>query len=744
MPGEEGPFAYGGLQVGIKDGLILLGLGFLIFALCWPLLSVDSTSQAALAPGDLTLYYYPLIAYTVERLQEGRFPLWNPYVLGGFPHLAELQTQALYPLTWLAALICWEESLSYRAFAGLVIAHLILAAWGAYGFFRWLMRDRAAGAFGAVAWGVSGYITGYPIQAPPILGAATWLPWLLWTAGRALTGQRFWRRNGVAAAFLWAMVFLAGFPQKALYVYGIALAFGVACVLSQPVQQRRRAWKTGILIVGCGTLMASVQLLPSAELAAFAERLEWPFHYQATSFEVWDLLGILWPHLANWSPLYVGVPVLLAGLLLEKQDPRGPRSAALWTGIGFAGILLSLGKESGFFPALVHLFPILGVFRNQERAALIVAWALVVLGTLGWKGAVYPARRRGVGIALGILGAILAGFFLWVQAQPVSEWPRLHRWLSYALWPWGIGGLAWLLLGRWPRTRWALIGLLALDLGSVAWRTAIQTHWVWAPPESLVRPPISPEQIPERAKGHRIDTRGHLTGGWPALVGLEDLHGVVGLVGRFLVPFREQVPGERVWALMGVGCYVWREDEPPIPFPSERVASLPGHNHPLHFECLQEPFPRYRLVYESIAFDDETAIRALRDGQFDPLRVVILDRPWSVEPSVSLPLSPTIRVLFWSPEDVQLQVQTPRSGFLVVGDPWYPGWYARVDGQPAPVLRAYTALRAVPLSAGEHVVWLYYRPLSFRLGGILSLLSLGVLFIWAFWPRLRFWFLRRC
>lgn len=719
----------------VKDGLILLALGGLILTLYWPLWTTDPTAEAALAPGDLTIYYYPLVAYTIQQIQRGLLPLWNPYVLGGFPHLAELQTQTLYPLTWVVALICGGEPLSYRAFAGFVIAHLILAAWGAYGFFRWLVRDRGAGAFGAVAWGLSGYLTGYPIQAPTILGTGTWLPWLLWMMGMALTGGRFHRRNGVAAALLWAIVFLAGFPQTALYVYGIGLAFGVACILSRPALQRRKAWMTGLIIVGCGTLMTSAQLLPSTDVASVSERLGWPFPYRATGVEIWDLLGIVWPHLANWSPLYVGIPVLLTGLLMKRPESKGPRSVALWTGIGFAGILLSLGRESSVYPTLVHLLPILGVFRNQERAALIIAWALVVLGTLGWQGTVNAERRRTAGIALEIFGALLMGFFFWVQAQPLSEWPRLHRWLSAALWPWAMGCLAWFLLGRWPHTRWWLVGLLALDLGSVAWRTAMQTHWVWASPEQVTRPPISPEWIPERAKEHRIDTRGHLTGNWPALTGLEDLHGDLTFVHRSFARFREEVPGERVWALMGVGCYVWREDEPPIPFPSERVASLPGRDRPLHFECLYEPFPRYRLVYESIAFDDETAMRALKDGQFDPLQVVILDRPWPVHSSVSLPLSPTIQVLSRKPEELQFLVQTPRPGFLIVGDPWFPGWRAMVDQRPTPVLRAYTALRAVPVAAGEHIVRLYYRPFSFRLGGILSLLSFGALIGWGFWPR---------
>lgn len=728
------------LRTGISDGLILLGLGALIFAIYWPLLTKDPVAQAALAPGDLTVFYYPLIAYAVEQLQKMHLPLWNPCVLGGFPHLAELQTQVLYPINWLVALISLGRRLSYQGFAGVLIFHLIWAAWGAYGFFRWLIRDRAIGAFGAVAWGLSGYLTGYPIQAPPILSAAAWLPWLVWMTGRALTGKHP-RRNGFVAALTWALVFLAGFPQTSLYIYGITLAFGVACIVSQPAEQRRSAWITGLVIVVSGSVLTSAQLLPALEAALFSERLNWPFHSRATGFEVWDLLGIFWPHLANWSPLYVGIPVLLTGFVLGKSEDSILRRKALWMGIGIAGILLSIGKESVFYPAIVHFLPIWSVFRNQERAALVVSWALIVLGVLGWQGTMIPSRQRIVGIIWGSMGALLVFLFFWIQAQPISEWSRLHRWLSHALWPWIVGGISWLLLRDWPLTRWWLVILLSLDLGSVAWRTALQTHWVWQSPEQVAYPPILSAWIPPEKKGYRVDTRGHLTGDWPALEGIEDLHGHLTFTNRFFYRFRNEVPGERVWKLMGVGCYIWQEGEFPIPFSAHRVVSLPKGDHLLHFECLDEPFPRYRLIYDSIAFDDDAAIRAMRDGQFDPLKVVILDRPWHFQSAASAPVSPRIQILSRNPEEILLQVRTPQAGFLVVGDVWYPGWRAMVDRQPAPVLRAYTALRAVPLTAGDHIVRLYYQPLSFQLGLALSSLSLCALVVWITWPSL-FPFLR--
>jgi hypothetical protein len=55
-------------------------------------------------------------------------------------------------------------------------------------------------------------------------------------------------------------------------------------------------------------------------------------------------------------------------------------------------------------------------------------------------------------------------------------------------------------------------------------------------------------------------------------------------------------------------------------------------------------------------------------------------------------------------------VVSDRPALLIVADNWFPSWRARVDGgEEMDVLRAYHALRAVPVPAGEHTVEMYYR-----------------------------------
>jgi O-antigen/teichoic acid export membrane protein len=67
------------------------------------------------------------------------------------------------------------------------------------------------------------------------------------------------------------------------------------------------------------------------------------------------------------------------------------------------------------------------------------------------------------------------------------------------------------------------------------------------------------------------------------------------------------------------------------------------------------------------------------------------------------------------------------SGVLVLADVMFPGWMASVDGVSTPVLRTDALFRGVELGPGEHTVILEYRPLSFRVGTLLSAIALAIL-----------------
>ncbi len=82
---------------------------------------------------------------------------------------------------------------------------------------------------------------------------------------------------------------------------------------------------------------------------------------------------------------------------------------------------------------------------------------------------------------------------------------------------------------------------------------------------------------------------------------------------------------------------------------------------------------------------------------------------------------------------ISLTVSTPADGYLVLSEVYYPGWQATVDGQPAPILRANYAFRAVRLGPGHHTVVMSFSPPSWYIGLAVSGLTVLCLIGYVGW-----------
>jgi hypothetical protein len=118
--------------------------------------------------------------------------------------------------------------------------------------------------------------------------------------------------------------------------------------------------------------------------------------------------------------------------------------------------------------------------------------------------------------------------------------------------------------------------------------------------------------------------------------------------------------------------------------------------------------PRARLVGAATVRSDEEAVAYMLSDAFDPAREAVLAEPSPIELDGAEP-SGTVTWRTRTPNELVLSVSTERPALLVVADNWFPAWHATVDGEEAPVLRAYHTLRAVPVLAGEHEVVMRYR-----------------------------------
>ncbi len=143
---------------------------------------------------------------------------------------------------------------------------------------------------------------------------------------------------------------------------------------------------------------------------------------------------------------------------------------------------------------------------------------------------------------------------------------------------------------------------------------------------------------------------------------------------------------------------------------------------PIRVFRVEEPLPRSYVAEGIRIVPDGDSLAALVDPGFDFRREVLLAEGLSPRPAQA-DSAGECRVVSYLPDRVRLEVSARRAAVVVLLDSFDPGWKAWVDGEPAPVLRANVAFRAVPVPAGVHRVEMRYRPRALSLGIAVSALT---------------------
>jgi hypothetical protein len=137
------------------------------------------------------------------------------------------------------------------------------------------------------------------------------------------------------------------------------------------------------------------------------------------------------------------------------------------------------------------------------------------------------------------------------------------------------------------------------------------------------------------------------------------------------------------------------------------------------------------LVHQVEVYPPSTLLERLNSPDLDPRSTVLLEQ--SPPCQLDAPTGPeNVHFSRRGNNQLEIQVRASSGGVLVIGEVFYPGWQARLDGQPVPLLRADYALRAVCVPAGEHRITLKFAPSSLRIGAGITL-CFFLLVCWAVW-----------
>lgn len=184
----------------------------------------------------------------------------------------------------------------------------------------------------------------------------------------------------------------------------------------------------------------------------------------------------------------------------------------------------------------------------------------------------------------------------------------------------------------------------------------------------------------------------------------------------------------RLLALLNVDTII--SDTPTQPWPVINEANG------VTLQAVPNPRPRAYFVNQAIYVNDESeAVDKIIAPEFDPAQEVVIIKFSDVAQPVDQPTVAEVssaRIVAETSNYVQIEVDAPTDGFVILTDTYYPGWQAVVDDQASTVWQANLAFRAVAVEAGSHTIDLIYRPQTFTFGlwtTIVVCLIIGVVMI---------------
>jgi hypothetical protein len=467
-----------------------------------------------------------------------------------------------------------------------------------------------------------------------------------------------------------------------------------------------------------------------------------------------------WGRCYLWEmTLFIGTasPLLIAVALCDNERRR---QAAIDLAVAVPLLVLALGVHTPLFGFLYEAAPGFGHFRAWSKFIFPATLFLVLVTASGadllLRGK-KPAQKvawtgLAAGAAAGLAGLVLlfqpegiAALFRLVEASRESYLPAaafnqpdfLHESGIHAGLSLGLAGLVliatgivFLLVGKQPSLRWAVPGLLLVEMIGFAAGQVALSHFSDAAPVELR------QFIAAHPGDYRILDLDQRRADNGFLLGADGLWGNNPTVLRRYAEFISFTQGEDPdHATQYVN---FQELSPLYAMLRCRYVFVPTQSGGIQvIESKAAPLPHLLLVpgWQTSPNRDAT-FSAMNQPSFDPAKTVLLETDPDPRPQPGG--AGFARVVSERPEELTIEAQTDRPALLLITDLYTRDW--RAEALPGSSQNAYQLLpadyilRAVPLQAGHHLLRVVYAPTAFPIGVAVSAVA------WLLWIGLLVWF----
>jgi hypothetical protein len=781
-----------GLPLPIRYGLLYLAVSL---AMLWPVflgyvpLPADIITSSPLwgpfeipfaqryygVMEDLVRSFYPGHRLIGEAIRGGEIPLWNPYVLNGYPMHAANAMGIFAPMTMLAYVLPIDVAWTLA-----MVLNPVIAALGTALYARALGLGHGAALGAGLVFGWCGFQVGWAGQA--MVDITVWMPWAMLGVLR-LAERQTPMRIGLAAIALAIPPLSGGHPEVMAYVLLLAAVSGLVYVVWPPVSEpSTRPWLVRLRVFGglaaagvLAMLMAAVQTLPTVE---WIPQLKRELVGLSNPMPGFYILNFVVRHMAaapiNVIGAYIPNGAMYAGLVTLLVAPAAlihRRWREVW--LYLLALATALQFTFGWGPLvwLHHLSPVPIDFPKM-RIVLLADFSLAMLAGFGISVLTSADRRatRWIVAAVGLCGVAVAALLIWLPdagplipdaADPLSGPRSIFQGRPFALAIVVVASIAlvwpWFRRGARPRAS-VVCALVAADMLTFAYG-----HIPFSRTDYLLATPPAIRFLQERVddSSRIFATRNTIPYNWEAQYRLATPSGYLYLT-RLAVDVMTPITGNADPGIIEPRTDLLIDKRSPLidflgvkyivaAYSNNSAQALAGaqDRFPSVYDdgsirIFENPraLPRAHLVPcagVEIQEFQRRAISRVNSPAFDHPSMVILDEkiPCPEDKSAGAIQQPTeVVAATFNTYTVRADVAVP--SLLVYADTYYEGWRAYVDDREVPIVRANHAFKAVRVDPGQHLVRFVFDPWSFRMGAMLTgmgLVAVAGLFGWAVWRR---------
>lgn len=742
------------------------------FALGWAVFSLPWLSGEVTVPYDAKAHFQPQLQFLAHALHSGQSPFWTPNVFAGSPQIADPQSLIFSPAILIALL---DQAPSFRELDLYCFLLLALAGLSAIFFFKDRGWHPAGAVLAGLATSFGGSSI-WRIQHIKQIESFAFFMLCFWLLARALDrkSMRYGILAGLAGCMMIiepGQVALIGCYVLAAYtVYHWACAPRFLKAVRETLPALLAGGAAAALLAAIPILFSFLFVLDSNRPEIpFKEAARGALHPASLLTSIvpglysvfgdkpyWGPGSIEWPanYLSmteNMGQIYIGaLPVLLILTLGLMKGCAWSKEIRFVSAAAAALLVYALGRYTPAFAFIYEYVPGVDLFRRPADATYALgAMTAMVSGYLLHAVLTAPERLRGWPSYAAL--PIVAGLLVTSLCVALA-----HGQLALAWKP--ILASAAIFAGGW-----AIIVLAPrVEAAHGAWTVAMVAAFMTAdlslgngPNRSTAKPPENYDELRvDTGNGtiaflkSKLDKPGPLTRrDRVELVGLgfewpnaSLVHGFDHVLGYN--PLRLEVIEEGMGATETV-AEAWQRKFTPL-FPSYR--SLMANYLGLRYIVTRKPVEQIdkrlmpgdlTLLFrngDTYIYENPGALprvifatdwmhadfdKMLKDGRwpiFDPMRTVLLrDPPPRISSGLTMPVAvakPSIILESYRNTEIEIEVATPKSGYLVLNDIWHPWWFASVDGKETEILQANVLFRAVQVPAGRHTVRFEFRPVE--------------------------------